>query len=249
MNKKSLRQGDLNPQKSLVDQVEDRILTYLQEQNFRIGDSLPKEMEFVERLGVARSVVREVLSRLRMMGLVETRTKRGMILSEPNLLGGVKRVLSPYYFRPSTLLDLLELRVSLEIGLCTQIIEIVTDDQIKQLTAVVESSILHQNKAYDLIDEFKFHTMLYEISQNRFIMELQLILHPVMNYVKEYYESELQAVNLRLTEAGQLVTHADLLEAIKSKDGNLFQMAMQRHFASYQTFIRKQRENNTINNP
>ena len=72
---------------TLVDQVEDKLLNYLKEKDIRTGDSIPNELELAAALGVARSVLREALSRLKMMGMIETRTRRGMILTEPTILG------------------------------------------------------------------------------------------------------------------------------------------------------------------
>ena len=60
---------------TLVDQVEDRLLNYLKEKDIRTGDSIPNELELAAALGVARSVLREALSRLKMMGMIETRTR------------------------------------------------------------------------------------------------------------------------------------------------------------------------------
>ena len=80
---------------TLVDQVEDKLLNYLKEKDIRTGDSIPNELELAAALGVARSVLREALSRLKMMGMIETRTRRGMILTEPTILGGMKRVVDP----------------------------------------------------------------------------------------------------------------------------------------------------------
>ena len=62
-----------NPDKniSLADQVEQKLIAYLKNNNFNTGDQLPKEIELAERLGVSRKIVREALSRLRMLGMVE----------------------------------------------------------------------------------------------------------------------------------------------------------------------------------
>ena len=65
-----------------------------------MGDSIPNEIELSSALGVARSVLREALSRLKMMGMIESRTRRGMILTEPFILGGMKRVVDPPYYEP-----------------------------------------------------------------------------------------------------------------------------------------------------
>ena len=100
---------------TLVDQVEDKLLNYFRSQDLKVGDSIPNEIELSSALGVARSVLREALSRLKMMGMIESRTRRGMILTEPFILGGMKRVVDPRIMSQESLLDLLGFRVDLEI--------------------------------------------------------------------------------------------------------------------------------------
>ena len=100
----------------MVDQVEDKLLNYFRSQDLKVGDSIPNEIELSSALGVARSVLREALSRLKMMGMIESRTRRGMILTEPFILGGMKRVVDPRIMSQESLLDLLGFRVALEIG-------------------------------------------------------------------------------------------------------------------------------------
>ncbi|MCK4960177.1 MAG: FadR family transcriptional regulator, partial [Planctomycetes bacterium] len=62
---------------NLVELVEQKILDIVRKNNLSVGDSLPGELELTEGLGVSRSVVREALSRLRMLGLLESRKRRG----------------------------------------------------------------------------------------------------------------------------------------------------------------------------
>ena len=80
-------------QTTLIDQVEDSLLTYFKKNDLRRGDSIPNENNLAAELGVARSVVREALSRLKMMGLIHARPRKGMVLTEPSILGGMKRVI------------------------------------------------------------------------------------------------------------------------------------------------------------
>src|SRR5699024_6216025 len=88
---------DLDPIDSLtmVDQVELRLRAYFREKALQPGDPIPKETELAEALGVSRNVVREALSRFRMQRLVESKKKRGMVFSRPDLLRGIKRLLDP----------------------------------------------------------------------------------------------------------------------------------------------------------
>ena len=118
---------------TLVDQVEDKLLNYLKEKDIRTGDSIPNELELAAALGVARSVLREALSRLKMMGMIETRTRRGMILTEPTILGGMKRVVDPRILGEEALFDILGFRIALEIGICSDIFRNITPEDISEL--------------------------------------------------------------------------------------------------------------------
>src|SRR5699024_9911896 len=108
--KKSLK---LEPIESLtrVDQVELKLREFFRENEFQPGDSIPKETELAESLGVSRNVVREALSRFRMQQLVETKKRRGMIFSHPDLLSGIERLLDPQILGEETLQDIFELRL------------------------------------------------------------------------------------------------------------------------------------------
>ena len=61
---------------SLVDKVEASLVELLLERKLRVGDVIPKEIELSEALGVSRTVIREALTRLRLMGLIESKKPR-----------------------------------------------------------------------------------------------------------------------------------------------------------------------------
>lgn len=149
---------------TLVDQVEDRLLNYLKEKDIRTGDSIPNELELAAALGVARSVLREALSRLKMMGMIETRTRRGMILTEPTILGGMKRVVDPRILGEEALFDILGFRIALEIGICSDIFRNITPEDISELEEIVKMGIVFENNEYAPVSEFTFHAKLYEIT-------------------------------------------------------------------------------------
>ena len=103
--------------KTMADVVEVSLREYLKKKSFKPGDSLPKELELAAALGVSRNVVREALSRLRMLGMIETRKKRGMVLARPDILGAFEKVLDPLIIDRETLQNIFELRLVLEMGL------------------------------------------------------------------------------------------------------------------------------------
>lgn len=228
-----------NQSVTLVDQVEDSLLNYFREHDLRIGDSIPNEMELVTALGVARSVLREALSRLKMIGMIETRTRKGMILTEPSILGGMKRAVDPRILSENSLFDILGLRIALEIGMCSDLFRNITNQDILELEEIVRIGIAFENNEYAPVSEFTFHAKLYEITGNKTIQEFQEIIHPVMTFVKERFKKDLEPINIELKNKGELVTHADLLSYIKKRDEEGYRKALERHFSVYKTFTNK----------
>ena len=216
---------------TLVDQVEDSLLNYFREHDLRIGDSIPNELDLAAALGVARSVLREALSRLKMMGMIETRTRKGMILTEPSILGGMKRVVDPRILSEDSLFDILGFRIALEIGICSDLFRNITPEDIVELEEIVRLGIVFENNEYAPISEFTFHAKLYEITGNKTIREFQEIIHPVMVFVKDKFKRFLEPINVEMKKNGDLVTQADLYEDKKKNDEAGYRDAVERQGA------------------
>lgn len=222
---------------TLVDQVEDKLLNYLKEKDLRTGDPIPNELELAAALGVARSVLREALSRLKMMGMIESRTRRGMVLREPSILGGMKRVVDPRILSEESLFDILGFRIALEIGICSDLFRNITSEDIAELEEIVKMGIVFENNEYAPVSEFRFHAKLYEITGNKTISEFQEIIHPVMIFVKNKFKDLLEPINIEMKENGLIVTHADLLNYLKKKDEAGYRKAIELHFEVYKRFM------------
>ncbi len=225
-------------QQTLVDQVEDRLLTYFKENNLKCGDHIPNEATLSVALGVARSVLREALSRLRMMGLVYSRPRKGMILTEPSILGGMKRAVDPRILGEEALFDILGFRIALEIGISRDIFYNITPKDMEELEEIVKLGIAFENNEYSTISEFSFHAKLYQITGNKTISEFQEIIRPVMSFVKDNFKDHLSPINKKMSKKGLLVTHSDLFELIKKGDENGYKVAIERHFEVYKIFMR-----------
>lgn len=228
-----------NNQNTLVDQVEDHLLNYFKRNNLKCGDAIPNENTLAAELGVARSVLREALSRLRMMGLIYARPRKGMILTEPSILGGMRKIVDPRIMSADTLFDILGLRIALEIGISSDIFRNVTSKDIDNLTEIVNMEIVFENNEYATVSELSFHTKLYEITGNKTIAQFQEIIHPVMTFVKERFKDDLSPINKEMSRKKLLVTHLDLLELIKKRDEDGYKKAIEQHFEVYKIFVRK----------
>src|SRR5690625_4450811 len=154
---------------SLVDKVELTLLDFFKENKLKAGDAIPKELEFSESLGVSRTVVREALTRLRTLGLVESKKHRGMILTEPDILNNLERIIDSRLVGTSILKNLFELRLILEMGMADFLFEYKTTKDLEELEEIVEREEEEKaNKKYFSLDEeIAFHGKLYQMSNNK----------------------------------------------------------------------------------
>ncbi len=102
---------------SLVDKVETQLVQLLVDRKLKVGDSIPPEIELSKALGVSRTVTREALLRLRMMGLIETKKKKGSVITSPDIFEIMSKSMNPHILDQNTLKEIFELRLVLEIGM------------------------------------------------------------------------------------------------------------------------------------
>src|SRR2546423_3747766 len=122
---------------SLVDKVEGSLVELLQQRKVKVGDTIPKELELAEALGVSRTVIREALMRLRMMGLIESKKKKGSVITSPDLFGIMSKSMNPHVLDQDTLKGMFEIRLVLEIGMADFIFQRIKKEDIDELREIV----------------------------------------------------------------------------------------------------------------
>ena len=220
---------------SLVDKVEARILAFFKENGLRPGDAIPKELEFAESLGVSRTVVREALLRLRTLGLVESKKHRGMILTQPDVVGSFERVLDPTILDESTLKNLFELRLILEMGMADFLFERKTQKDMDELEEIVtfEEDNVNNESFFSLDKEIAFHGKLYQMSNNETLQKFHKLLLPVFEFVHRETSEEWRQFKY---SSGKFVTHRMLMDNIKVGTPERFRNAMRNHLEPH--FVR-----------
>lgn len=226
---------------NLVDYVETKLLEYLETEGLRPGAIVPGEIQLAELFGVGRSVVREALSRLRMLGLVKSRTRKGMVLTEPDIVKVMQRMINPQILGIGSILDLLGFRVSLEIGMADFIIDNATEKDIADLQELVYQQEVQSKNQFSAQSDHSFHARLYQISGNHTLLKFQEILYPLFLFVKQNYEEYITDYNNRLEE-NEVVSHQMLVEKIRQKDASGFRDLMKKHLNIYISLIHEVKE-------
>lgn len=213
---------------SLVDKVEANLVKLLQEKKLKVGDAIPKELELAETLGVSRTVIREALVRLRVIGLINTRKKKGTVITSPDIFGILSKSMNPHILDQDTLKEIFELRLVLEIGMADFIFQRITPRDITELREIVDSEpSFTEDHLFNTEHEIAFHGKLYEITGNETMKKFQKMLLPIFDYV---HNSGLlkQPVTIK-----KFVSHKGILDVIENGSPELLRNAMRNHLENH----------------
>ncbi len=164
----------------------------------RPGERL-MEVQLAEKMGVSRTPVREAIRKLELEGLVDMIPRKGAHVAELSI---------------KDIMDVLEVRASLD-GLATSLAaERITDDELKELKHIngqFASYIEKENLNGSIKKDVEFHDIIYRASRNdKLISIINNLREQVQRfrviYLKEYNNSK----NL-------IKEHNDIFEAVSSR--------------------------------
>ena len=191
------------------------------------GDPIPKEVELAEALGVSRTAIREALSRFKTLGIIESRKNRGMIISRPDILNNMERVLNPQLLDDDTMKEIFELRLVIEMGLGDILFLRKTDAALEKLEAIVVKYEKATTQMEHIKYDAEFHAQLYKMSGNKTIQRFQKLLMPIFEYIDKGLHVPGQEPN------SNYATHRALLDILKNGTPEKFNNKMRSHLASY----------------
>ena len=241
-----------NEDLSLVEQTQRDILKYISQHSE--NPHLPKEQEFVEILSVSRVVVREALSRLRALGIIETKRKRGTVVVAPEIFAVLKTIIASGVLDKDTLRDLYQLRIMLEVGMADFIYLKKTPDQIEMLDEIVSEEVELEREmtmaeteekrysvAQKLTDvDIRFHSALYEMTGNKSLIDFQYILRHLFTLYRPKIKADYHSRTI--------VSHVSLFNLLRTGTADAFRMAMRLHlktqFENMESILDRTIENN-----
>ncbi|MEM6431338.1 MAG: FadR/GntR family transcriptional regulator [Deinococcota bacterium] len=197
---------------SRAEEAASSLLNYLVNNELTVGQRLPAERVLAEQLGVSRGILREALTHLTTLGIVESRVGSGTFLCKrPS--GNEQHVVMMLDAQRDTLLRYLELRRALETEVVALLAQRATAADIahfEELVRAIETE--HHTKGTAHESDKRFHLALYERVDNPLFLQ---ILMPLWNVLESLWNSPLGN-----TEVGQgtLPLHRQLVECLRVGD-------------------------------
>lgn len=213
---------------SLVEKVENSLVELLQQRKLKIGDAIPKELELAEALGVSRTVIREALTRLRLMGLIETKKKKGSVITSPDLFSMISKSMNPHVLDQDTLKEMFQIRLILEVGMADFIFQRLTKADLDELKDIVSKEPpVTDSHLFNIEHEIAFHGKLYEITGNQTLKKFQRLLLPIFDYVHN------SGLLKKQTALKKFVSHKGLVDILENGSPELFRNAMRNHLENH----------------
>ena len=204
---------------TLADGVEDSLLSYIRRSGLAAGDALPKEEELAERLNVSRHVVREGLSRLKSLGMIDSRKRRGMTLSQPNAFAGVSKLAEARLFSEDERREMMGLRVVMELGMAEFVYRRKTPELLAELRKFARDEQIYA----DVSPEIEFHTRLFAIGGNAMANQFQRILATAFRV----------RTGEPLPTDFKTPTHREICDALEHGTEAEFRQVLREHFGPY----------------
>ena len=177
--------------------------------NIRFGEKI-NENEYSIRYNISRTPLREALSKLEMMGIIERVPFKGVFLKK---------------FNSEKVKEIYEIRLELEYIIYKEIKEIMTDKHIKKGQKYNNSNNLA--KFSETLEEFDNY--LYSLSKKELSLKILSELSFYMNIFKKTNPNMQETVD----------EHEKIIEALKEKDDEKIYKALEEHLYNAANYVVK----------
>lgn len=206
------------------------ILTMIKEGQMKPGEKLVSVEQLAENFQVGRSAIREALSALQAIGLVEMRQGEGTFVRQFDASLISLPLRSAVLMNKQDIQHLLEVRKILEAGAVMAAAEKRTEADLKKMETLLRS-MRDQNGEQDELGEnadLAFHLAIAEASHNPLLINLMRNVSEMT--VETMRETRRVWMHADQTAADQLYEeHQQIYDAIKRKDGNRAQQYLLYH--------------------
>lgn len=202
-----------------------RLLDYIRTQGLEPGDLLPPEHVLMDSLHVSRSTLREAVRELRALHILEVRHGTGTFVSTASLdflsEALIFRTQAPGSDVIQGLIELVDVRAMLEVGLASKIVGRLSSDQIARLYEV--AARMERNEDNTQADR-EFHSILYENVNNEVAIQL----------INTFWDASAE-IKIALPDAQNHIIaprdlHEGIIEAYSGTDIQAGRKAMADHF-------------------
>jgi GntR family transcriptional repressor for pyruvate dehydrogenase complex len=214
----------------LSDQVAEQLTTEIKQGRLLPGDKLPTEARLVAQFEVSRTVVREAVSRLKSLGLVDSRQGSGVFVSQ-------KLPFAPLHFElthaasQEAVVQMVEVRRALEAEVAALAAERRSTSDLRTIRQAVQAlDAAVKTGGNGVAEDVKFHRAIANATNNPFLIQ-------TLEYLGQFMHGATQVTRAnearRVDFAAQVQTeHQAILQAVERGDAQAARQAAAAHMGN-----------------
>jgi GntR family transcriptional regulator, transcriptional repressor for pyruvate dehydrogenase complex len=226
---KESSQGKPVSRVSLGEVVKERVIQYVRENNLKPGDSLPREADFCEMIGVSRTAVREGLKKLQVLGIVESKPKVGMVVANADLESIFQMIAFSMSSSRSKLEDLFDTRYVIETSMADLLNLHISADEITGLERCVREMRDASTFEESLVCDRDFHILLYRATHNTFISSMIPLLKVFFEDIYRVEDHASGLSSIRGYKELVIREHEGVIQSLMDRDGVKLNRFMTEH--------------------
>ncbi len=225
-------------QQKIYEKIVDQIRSMVSSGMLKPGDRLPAERVLAESLNVSRASVREALSALQLMGLVEIKPGEGTFIKQMDINSIIQPLAMLLLMERDTILEILEVRKGLEVEAAGLAAMNASEEEIAEIAKIVDDMEMEakKNSLGDLSD-WRFHFAIAKASGNSLMVSIMNMISDVMQ--KTIRSNREQLFKREGNQEILVKQHKSIYEAIKLRDSELARNNMYAHLSYAEAEMRR----------
>jgi len=232
--------------------IADQILGMINAGRYKVGSKLPSERTITEQMGVSRPSLREAISALQIVGILESRPGDGTYVSAPTATEDLMRRAVAVLEECDSPFENMQARKALEIGAVRIAITVATDADLNALKEAWDEKCIRGRRG-DLEEYLRygkeFHIAIARATKNRIIEAitdklLDMTIQPLwVSMRRDYFLKDLSRMELMLD------IHDRITKAIIARDMDRAIRELEIHYDMQIEQIYGQNDENNVGQP
>lgn len=233
---------------NVVETVYEKMVENITNGYWSAGSKIPSENELASAFHVSRSSIRQAISQLKALGLIESKRGSGTIIKKSSVSTTLTDIIPTIMFEIEDNLQIFEFHKGIQIECAKLACHRYTDTQIQQLIEQTKLMIEHYRKGEQekaIFHDLECHKIICEMSGNLMFVRATEIIY-------QYLEQSFRQICSVYDYNDSIVCHERLIEALKDHNPLFCASIMEAHqWDTYKKFLsisqeKKQTDNNRI---
>src|SRR4030042_1708285 len=223
--------------KKLADAVIEEIKRMIQSGEPKEGHKLPDQNTFAAQLGVSRTSLREALSTLTRIGVIEQRPGYGTVFRSRIPALFTDHLAPPLISDKQATIELIEARRFIEIGAAELSVKNASPEQINEMGLLIKAMprLLKEGRIDDYIEQdVVINFSIAKASHNRFLVNLFVT---IRGFMEQYMRESFHLLPYMLERS--LKFHQNIYQAIKGGSRSKAVSQMEKHILDAQRAIQQ----------